>query len=94
VQTLINFLKEALAWLFSFFDWLIQEVVQLVLAGLAAVLALIPVPSWLMGAAGVMGAMPPGVAFVANAFMLPQGLAIIISAYTIRFVIRRIPFIG
>jgi hypothetical protein len=94
MQTLINFVKEILTWLFSFFDWLIQETVQLVLVGLAAVLSLIPVPSWFVGAGAVMGAMPPGVAFVANAFMVPQGIAIIVSAYTIRFIIRRLPFIG
>ncbi len=38
--------------------------------------------------------MPSGVAFFADAFQLDSGLAIIVSAYTLRFLIRRIPIIG
>jgi hypothetical protein len=94
MQTLLDFLAKILTWLFTFVDWVINEVIQLLLAGLAAVLTLIPVPAWLANAPGVIGAMPAGVAYVAGLFMLPQGIAIIIGAYTVRFIIRRLPFIG
>jgi hypothetical protein len=38
--------------------------------------------------------MPSGVAYVAAAFALPQGIAIIVGAFTIRFIIRRLPIVG
>ena len=57
-----------------------------------AVLEAIPVPSF----AANMGnlSLPSGVAWFAQALELPAGAAIMASAWAIRFVIRRLPFIG
>jgi hypothetical protein len=94
MQYLLNFLNSMLGWVYTFTDWAVNEVIGLIMTGLAAVLSLIPVPAFLTNAGGVMGAMPPGVAYLAQAFEIPAGVAILISAYTIRFFIRRLPIIG
>jgi hypothetical protein len=63
------------------------------LDGLAAVLEAIPVPTWLEGV-DVFAGIDPGVVYFAEALMIPEGIAIVLSAYVLRFVIRRLPFVG
>jgi hypothetical protein len=65
-----------------------------VLAGLAAVLSAMPVPDWLSGATGAVANIPPGVAYLIGTMHIATGCGIMISAYTIRFLIRRLPVIG
>ncbi len=91
---LIKFLTQILLWLLSFLKWAAAWVWQTVLDALVAVLNAIPVPDWLSSAAAVVGSIPPSVAFFLGALQIPSGLAIILGAYTIRFLIRRIPLIG
>lgn len=81
-------------WLRDLLLWVPQKLWELFLDGLAAVLEAIPVPSWISSAGGVFDAIPDGVIYFAQAFQLPAGLSIIVSAYVIRFLIRRIPIIG
>jgi hypothetical protein len=94
VQFLLDKINAVAAWLLSIGVWFVEKAWDLLTTGLGLVLQAIPVPEWLAGAGNVVGSMPPGVAYLAQAFMIPQGLAILIGAYTIRFVIRRIPLIG
>jgi hypothetical protein len=94
MKYLIQFLQQILSWTIDFFKWIFEWVWQQLLGALITVLNAIPVPSWLASGGSLFGALPEGAAFFINAFMLPQGLAIIIGAFTIRFIIRRIPLIG
>jgi hypothetical protein len=94
VQYLLDKINAFGAWLLSIAVWFIDKAWDLITTGLGLVLQAIPVPEWLSSAGDVVGAMPPGVAYLAQAFMIPQGVAILVGAYTIRFVIRRIPLIG
>ena len=91
---LIQFLARILSWVVDFFQWVFEWLWSALLGALLTVLNAIPVPGWLADAPNVVSALPPGVAFFLQSFMLPQGLAIIIGAYVIRFIIRRIPLIG
>lgn len=91
---LIKFIKAILTWLFDFVTWGLEQCWNLLCIGLAAVLNAIPVPSWLVSAPSVIGSMPSGVAYVLGAFRVGDGLTILLAAYTLRFVIRRIPLIG
>ena len=82
----------ALAWLrdelqaFGLWIW------DSVLSGLASVVESIPVPDFLQNVE--IHTLPPAVSWAASAFQLDLGLAIIVSAYTARFILRRIPGVG
>ena len=60
--------------------------------GLAAMVETIPVPDLLSNLQTVH--LPASVSWFLEPFNLPSGLLIIVGAYTARFVLRRIPFIG
>ena len=94
MQYLLDKLNEFGTWLFSFVTWALEQIWSLICQGLGLVLAAIPVPDWLANAGNVVGAMPPGVAYLGGAFKIPEGIVMIIGAYTLRFVIRRLPFVG
>jgi hypothetical protein len=94
VDFLIKYIKEILAWLLGFIDWIGIEVTKIFLAAFAAIINAIPVPSWVSGASGAIAAIPPGVAYFTSTMHIGTGATIMVSAYTIRFLIRRIPIIG
>ena len=79
--------------------WLIEEIKLLfvylfegVLNAVLAVVSAIPVPGFLQSVGSL--SLPDGVVFFANAFQLHVGIGIVVAAYTLRFLIRRIPVIG
>lgn len=83
VQTLVDWLEAAVLWVVG---WLLEVV--------AAILSAIPVPSWASGASASLSGISGQVGYWAEPFNIGAGIAIILSAYGIRFIIRRIPFIG
>lgn len=93
MSSLLTFLEELAAWLLDVLLWVPLKVWELFSDGLATVLEAIPVPDWLEGVDPFAG-IPDGVVYFADALAFEQGLAIIFSAYGIRFLIRRLPFIG
>lgn len=89
----------------SFYDvpcwlgWLIAEIkalciwlLEAVFNALLAVLNLLPVPDFFNDLGTFQ--IPDSVMYFADAFALPEGVAMIVSAYTFRFILRRIPGIG
>lgn len=82
----------ALAWLRdelqAFGVWIYDGV----LSGLASLLEVIPAPEFLTNVTSYT--LSPGITWAAHPFQLDIGLTIIVSAYTARFVLRRIPGIG
>lgn len=91
---LIQFLSRILSWLLDFVKWFGEWLWAELMGALITVLNAIPVPTWLADAPAVVGSLPPGVSYLAQSFALPQGLSIILGAYVIRFIIRRLPIIG
>lgn len=66
---------------------------DLFLDGLAAIIEAIPVPDFL--ATGIdWSILPYGMDWFFYIFNLAAGLAIILAAWILRFLIRRLPFIG
>lgn len=55
---------------------------------------LIPVPAWAQNAGGIFASMPSGVAYFMSVFDVNFGLEVLGSALLIRFIIRRLPFVG
>lgn len=82
-----------------YFDWLIDQLASLVLwvwdkilSGLASIIEAIPVPDWAANIGTLQ--LPEVVAWALAPFQLQTGVAIIMSAYALRFVIRRLPVVG
>lgn len=94
VEKLFDFLREQLQWLLDFLLWLPKRIFELLLDGLVAVLAVIPVPQWMTNLSTDFGALPAGVLFFLNAMEVPTGIGIFVSAYALRFLIRRLPWVG
>lgn len=94
MQYLIDFLEEILVWLKDLLLWLPRKLTELVLDGLAFVIEAIPVPQFLQNASGYLAGIPPEVVFFLDGFMFAEGVTIIVSAFVLRFVIRRIPIVG
>lgn len=67
------------------YEWITEQLGQLI--------ASIDAPEWYAYAANVFSG-GGDVGYWLSVFNVPQGIAIIFSAYGLRFLIRRIPFIG
>lgn len=75
-------------FLFSFVLWAYESI----LFGLAALFEAIPVPDFLQNAMSYK--MPNILGWFAEPFAISTGATIIVSAYVLRFIIRRLPFVG
>ena len=93
MQDLYDFLTSALEWLLDALLWVPRKTYELLLDGLATVIEALPVPAFLQGA-DPFASLDAGVVFFAEAFAIPQGIQIRLTAYGLRFLIRRIPIIG
>lgn len=76
----VEYAKEFVLWLWE----------QILLA-VTYVLNLIPVPDWTQNTDITL---PDGVLWVVSVFEIQYGVTVMVSAITLRFIIRRIPFIG
>lgn len=80
-------------------SWAIEEIRLVFLAmfdsflqSLVALLAAIPVPDFLQNVSQFQ--LPSGVVYIANQLQIDTGIAMLVGAYILRFLLRRIPFIG
>lgn len=85
-------MEEFARWLLDVVLWLPRQLFSLLLDGLVAVISAIPVPDWVLyldlgSAAAVIG-------WTAGVIRLKEGVAIVLGAYFIRFMIRRLPWFG
>ena len=94
MEFLIQWLVQAAQWLWQVISNLPLHVLSLLLQGLAAFIAWIPAPSFFSQTSGWIGNMPPLVAFLLSSLQVGSLVTSLVSAYTLRFVIRRIPFLG
>lgn len=93
MEWLKDWLGEILLWLLDVLLWAPKKLYELICDGLASVIEAIPAPSWLTGA-NPFASIDPGIVYFGEALQLGEGVTIILSAYLLRFVIRRIPLIG
>ena len=63
-----------------------------ILLGLLSVISSIPVPVWMQNVSTV--SLPSGLVYLLDMVNFAEGLAIVVSAYTFRFLLRRVPFFG
>lgn len=81
------------------FDWLFKEIelffvwiLGTVLDAVAGIFSLLPVPDFMQNVQSYT--LPDSMAYYASAFEIPFGVGVIVSAYGIRFLIRRLPVVG
>jgi len=94
VQSLIAFIQQILAWFLQFVDWILIEIFQVVGSAVLAVLNAIPLCGCFNIAATNLQALPSGVLFFAQGLDMAVGIQSILCGLLLRFLIRRIPFIG
>ncbi|PID50323.1 MAG: hypothetical protein CR991_02100 [Proteobacteria bacterium] len=85
-----DFLDKLGEWASDFIIWLLDKLLS---AGVS-ILESIPAPDWMANINNYSNAIPPEVIFWVAPLNFPEGLAIIMSAYLLKFLIKRIPFIG
>ncbi len=83
-----------LGWIIDVLLYVPQQLFSLLVDGLIAVLAAIPVPAWVQTVATAGGSLAGDVVWWLDLLQFQTGLAIWISSLGIRFLIRRIPVIG
>lgn len=84
--------------IFCWLGWLVNEI-RLIFVGIyssildsiAGLFSSIPTPNFLLAA---VPELPPSIMYFADLFMIHYGLSAMVSAYILRFLVRRIPFIG
>jgi hypothetical protein len=94
LKGILNFLGEMLGWVVDFFQWLFVKVAVLVFDAIIAVLSLIPVPEWMANLSSNMGSIGSGFLFFIAPFEFGTGMTWVVSAYLLRFLIRRLPVVG
>lgn len=53
-----------------------------------------PVPDFVSSAGGAFQSVPASIIFYGNALQIGPGIAMVLSAYLLRFILRRVPIIG
>lgn len=94
LKNILRFFRDALEWVVEFVTWALVKVLSLIFEGVLFVLNAIPVPEFMTDLSTNIGGIDPGILYFAQPFQLGTGIAWIVSAYVLRFLIRRIPVIG
>ncbi|WP_339083291.1 hypothetical protein [Pseudomonas sp. TMP9] len=85
---------EILTWLKDLLLWIPRKVYEEVLDGMASFFESLPVPDFIIQASSALSGISGNVLFFAQKFAVGEGIILILSAYILRFILRRIPFIG
>lgn len=94
LKNILQFFADALTFFIDLIQWAVVKIFLMIFEALVFVLSLIPVPEWLSNISGNVAAIDPGILFFVAPLQLTTGLAWVVSAYVLRFLIRRIPVIG
>lgn len=81
-------------WLVELLLWVPRKVFEMLLDGLASVIEAIPVPDFMSGLQGWVSGLSPAIAYFGGPLQFQAGMSFVLSAWVIRFVIRRIPVVG
>lgn len=86
--------SDILQWVKDLLLWIPRKVYEEVLDGLAGFFESLPVPDFITQATNAFAGISGNVLFFAQKFAVGEGIILILSAYILRFILRRIPFIG
>ncbi|WHV73950.1 DUF2523 family protein [Pseudomonas aeruginosa] len=71
-----------------------EYVFHRLVSGIVKFFQWLPVPDFFTQAGNAFQAIPPSVVYFANAFQIGPGVTMVLGAYLLRFILRRIPIIG
>ncbi|PCI36855.1 MAG: hypothetical protein COB50_04235 [Thiotrichales bacterium] len=83
---------DGITWFFDELLIIISNIWNAFLSSFAFIIESIPVPSFLLNLTPFV--IPESISFFAQAFQIQFGISIVVSAYTLRFFIRRLPIVG
>jgi len=87
-----EFIDDILIWISNELKAIFINIYGSIMMAFAALIEAIPVPDFLQDLQAV--SLPPGVLYFLDIFLVPQGAGIVTTALVLRFLIRRIPFVG
>lgn len=97
MHTVLNWLTAVWQFVVGFFPYLGDWIGNKLLAGFAALcdavvsaFSVIPVPDFVTSASGLMASVPASVWWFANVVEFQFGLGVVLSAYTLRWVIKAV----
>ena len=83
-----------LNWLGNKIAAMFMELLSWLLEALFYVLSLLPLPDWFTNPGDIAAMVPADLWYFIHLFKIPYGISVAVSALVIRFIIRRLPFIG
>lgn len=81
-------------WLMDLMLWVPKKIFELIMDAFASLFEALPVPDFIVQATNAFSGVSGNVLFFASKFAIAEGLMIYIGALILRFILRRIPFIG
>lgn len=98
LQSIFDFLVKTIdtvsQWVLNLLLYVPRMLFSELMTGLAALLSAIPVPSFVSQVGSYWSGVPDSVMFFVAPLHLGTGLGMIGTAYGVRFLIRRLPFVG
>lgn len=91
---LMSWINDLVDWFVKWAEWLPKKLYSVVMEALASFINAIPVPAFFTDASGAFSSIPSSVLWFASSLELGYGVTVVLSAYALRLVLRRIPFIG
>jgi hypothetical protein len=89
-----DWLTDFLTWLVELLLWIPRQIYKLVLEALANVINSIPVPDFILNLPANVAATFSAIGWWGELAMVPEGVTMVLVAYALRFLVRRIPVIG
>lgn len=94
IKSLLNWLNDAFDSIVDFFlnlpAWIFSKIAEAIVSFFEA----LPVPDFFTEAASAFSSVPSEVVFFAQTFHIGPGVTMVLGAYLLRFILRRIPLIG
>jgi len=94
ITALFKWLNDFIEWLFKYFNDLPSFVFDWFADGIISFFNIMPVPDFFNNVHSGVGSIPSGVWFFCGCLNFTYGVTVVFSAYLLRFILRRIPFIG
>jgi hypothetical protein len=91
---MFDWLEDVLLWLLDVLLFVPRKIYELLLQGLAAFINWIPVPQFMIDLNSNAGAMWASIGWWAEIAQIPEGVTLVLTAYGLRFIVRRLPVIG
>ena len=89
---LLGWLSKFAVWLWgAIYDWFLK-VFNSGIDGFLHFLNALPVPDFMGQIGSIVANVPPLLAYLVHLFRVPEGLSIIATAFTLRFIVKRVTF--